>query len=156
MTMKRYRIELDKSGKVVSCEKLTNEAKRAAYNLYCGRKKKLAKERLYAEGRCSCGRVNDRFDQGLKTCSVCEARAKVWKEASNNRKSKDPHVRDEQKRIESFTERSRDRKSEIRLETLVEIQKKWQTTRITKHFERYLEEEIQKCVQPRLRLVSSK
>jgi hypothetical protein len=56
-------------------------ARRKAHNLYCARKKKLAKQRHHAAGQCACGRDQDRKHPSGKwmlTCSTCAERQKVY------------------------------------------------------------------------------
>lgn len=130
--------------------KTKEEAERKGYNLYCAKKKKLAIERLEREGKCRCGRHNDRADQGMKTCSICGMRKKATHEQRLARGADGKSsARDEGARIEANLTRQRDRKSEIRLEVLVEVQKAWQNNRTMGQFTRWLDQEIDQCLKPR-------
>lgn len=128
-------------------------AKRAAYNLYCRRKKKLARQRNYALGNCACGRKNDRTDQKhpktgepLKTCSVCSVRHEVHVAGYEQRKAAGitDHQRDEAARVASNRERQRDRRGELRLETLLEVQKAWVRSPNLGAFSKWLATEIRR------------
>lgn len=125
------------------------EAKRKAINLYCARKKKLAKERLHANGQCRCGRQQDRTDEKGKpmlTCSTCAERQAAQNERFEARKQQGVtnHVRDEGARVAVNMERQRDRRGEIRLETLLEVRKQWQNSRNVGSFTAWVEIEIKK------------
>jgi len=107
-------------------------ARRKAHNLYCARKKKLAKQRHHAAGQCACGRDQDRKHPSGKwmlTCSTCAERQKVYNDRSEERARKGippgTVVRDEQARVAANLTRSRDRRGEIRLETLIEVRAAW-------------------------------
>lgn len=118
-------------------------AKRRGYNLYCAKKKKLAVERLRKEGKCSCGRHNDRVAEGLLTCSVCALRRKKYDATPIGK------PRDEVARTEAHQTRQRDRSNEMRLTVLVEVQKAWQNCRIAGQFTRWLDKEVEECLKPR-------
>lgn len=122
-------------------------AKRKAYNLYCARKKKLAAARNHAQGKCCCGRSRDRKDPSgawMKTCSVCAERHKVHSAAHLERRAAGvtDHQRDEPARVASNLARQRDRRGEIRLETLIEVRQQWIDSRNVALFGKWLQAEI--------------
>lgn len=122
-------------------------AKRKAYNIYCARKKKLAKARLHAAGNCACGRKRDRkhpSGEWMLTCLVCAERHRVQSAAHLERKAQGvtDHQRDEPARVASNLSRQRDRRGEIRLETLVEVRQRWIDSRNVALFGQWLIAEI--------------
>jgi hypothetical protein len=124
-------------------------ARRKGYNIYCARKKKARIAQLYAEGRCRCGRAQD--IEGQVSCTVCIERSKGWRaqhKSNQERKAEGlpAEPRDEAARIASFQTRSRDRKSEIRLETLLEVRRWWIEARNVGLFGARLQKEIQACM----------
>jgi len=143
--------EIDGAGSSDWCvvrAKTEEVARRRAYNCYCARKKKQRIAQLYAEGRCRCGRTQDIADQ--LTCSVCVERMKGYqgKYKSNlERKAEGlpAEPRDELARVASFQTRSRDRKAEIRLETLLEVRRWWIEARNVGLFGARIQKEIQAC-----------
>jgi hypothetical protein len=130
-------------------------AKRRAYNIYCARKKKLAKTRLHAAGNCCCGRKQDRKHPDgtpMLTCTVCAERHAAQSKACLERKANPPavpHVRDEQARVASNLERQRDRRAEIRLEVLIEVRDQWFKSRNVGLFSKWLERELQSLTSAR-------
>lgn len=119
------------------------EAGRLARNLYARRKRKQRIAQLHAEGRCRCGRPQDR--PGKLTCRVCaEGRARSHEKRSW-RSEAPPIVRDEEQRIASLQQRQRDRRAEIRLETLLEVRDWWQKAPHTLAFAQRLVDEIKGC-----------
>jgi hypothetical protein len=131
-------------------------AKRKAYNFYCARKKKLAKARNHAAGRCACGRDQDRFHPSgvrMLTCSVCAERQKghhdrQYEQLKRQRRGEEPLPpiqRDEEKRIASLQSRMRDRRAELRLETLLDVRKQWIASPNVGAFGKWLEREIVKA-----------
>jgi len=176
MVMNHYLVEYADNGDVLRCELLTDyksessfafvveanseqEARKRTYNLYCAKKKKFAKERNYAAGKCDCGRENDRNGQidrrghKIKSCTVCAKRQIEYNDRARARVSPVKAVRDEQARVDACTVRVRDRKEEIRLEVLVEVQKAWQNNRTVGGFTRWLDFEIKLSVGPKLKVV---
>lgn len=130
------------------------QAKRKAYNLYCARKKKERTTQCHAAGKCVCGRPQDRAcgagarkGQWAKTCSVCAERSHVYHENSKARPARtfeqSMAERDENARIASNLERQRDRRAEIRLETLVEVRTAWQESSTVGVFSKWLAMQIQ-------------
>lgn len=149
-------VEIDfKDGKkdwlIVEADDL-KEAKVKAVRLYCARKKKLAKERLHAQGRCACGRKQDRKHRSgvpILTCTVCSVRQKACLEKAQKRVASgdlSPAVRDEAARVASNLARQRDRRAEIRLETLLEVRNQWIKSRTIGSYGKWLEQEIEKLV----------
>lgn len=124
------------------------EAMRLAKRRYDADRKRKAKTRLDKESRCVCGRHRDRFrDSGaaMKTCSTCAAREKTWKaeHAERVRTGTDKaHVRNETARVAHNLERQRDRRGEIRLETLIEVRTFWRHCTNSGRFQAWLEQEI--------------
>lgn len=129
-------------------------AKRKAYNLYCARKKSERTQKLHAVGQCVCGRKQDRTvqrgrykGQWAKTCSVCAERMTVWRgnyaeRQANGTVGQGMAERDEVARISLNLERQRDRKSEMRLEVLVEVRNQWINSPNLGRFSKWLEREI--------------
>jgi hypothetical protein len=168
--MKSWRVTFSDTGAIASVVPLEGEqgadwvivqapdeatAKRRAYNIYCARKKKLAKTRLHAAGNCSCGRKQDRKHPSgapMLTCSVCAERHAAQSKACNERKANPPevpHVRDEAARVTVNLERQRDRRGELRLETLIEVRQRWVTARNVGLFSKWLESEIRALTESR-------
>jgi hypothetical protein len=124
-----------------------NTAKRKAYNIYCARKKKLAVARNHAAGKCCCGRPQDRKHPNGKwmaTCSTCATRHEVHRKNYQERRDAGviDHERDEPARVASNLSRQRDRRGEIRLETLVEVRQQWIDSRNVALFGKWLQGEI--------------
>lgn len=90
----------------------------------------------------------------MLTCSTCAIKQKVWTErhrerqelarqaVSEGRAPPPPHVRDEAARVEANLGRQRDRRAELRLETLIEVRQKWQESTNVGRFARWLDQEI--------------
>jgi hypothetical protein len=125
-------------------------AKRKAYNIYCARKKQVAKVRLHGAGKCCCGRQQDRKHPSGKwmlTCSTCAERQKVW-DANHAKRKAEGTVgqgiaeRNEPARVAANLERQRDRRGEIRLETLVDVRDAWIKAPNIGAFSKWLEREI--------------
>lgn len=161
-----WRVLFDAQGRITSVEQVGSalpnvvivrardaaEAKHKAYNIYCARKKQLAKERLRASGKCCCGRPQDvprPSGNGLMfTCATCQQRSKRWKANHEERKKNPPptpHVRDEAARVASNLSRQRDRRAEIRLETLVEVREQWFANKSVGAFGQWLAGEIERA-----------
>lgn len=177
--MKWFKVSFGKSHAVKSCVEIEaptefmlggrtvclqasdeSDAKKRAYNTYCAKKKKLSKDRNYAAGNCACGRKQDREREDgkgyWKTCTVCMLRQDTYDAAyrakglTPGRRKEEPHkVRDEAARVEKCQIRMRDRKSEMRLEILVEVQKQWQSSRTNGVFTAWLEREIKEALKPK-------
>jgi hypothetical protein len=126
-------------------------ASKKATRLYCARKKKLAKSRLHATGRCACGRAQDRVHPNgrpMLTCSTCSERQKTYHETYAVRSRAGTvgmHQRDEPARVEKNLARQRDRRSEIRLETLLECRRAWESAPSVGRYKAWLLAEIEKC-----------
>jgi hypothetical protein len=128
------------------------EAKQVAWRLYCSVKKEKAKVRLAAEGRCSCGRKRDRVLNGkpLKTCLVCAERRKTYHRNFTVREQSGTvgqgiAERDESARLAANHERQRDRRAELRLEVLCEVQQQWANARNVGVFTKWLQDQIALC-----------
>lgn len=134
-------------------------ARQRAYNLYCARKKAQAKARHRAVGECACGRKQDRKHPSGKpmlTCSVCAERQAVYNERSLERSqaaakaaaNDDAPVptgmaaRDEGARVAANLTRQRDRRAEIRLETLIDVRQQWIDSPNIQRFGKWLQGEI--------------
>lgn len=123
-------------------------ARKKAARLYAARKKRLAKSRHHAAGRCACGRDQDRFHPKggrMLTCSVCSVRQKTYHESHAERVAlgtvgQEP--RDERARVANNLARQRDRRGELRLETLVEVRRVWVEMTNVGRFTRWLDSEI--------------
>lgn len=131
-------------------EETYEKAKRAAYNLYCNRKKKEAKTRKHDAGQCVCGRKQDRKHPSgswMLTCSTCAERQKGWNADMKVRQEKGitNHKRDEGARAAACSERIRDRKAEMRFEVLTEVKNQWENARTSGLFTHWLREELEKC-----------
>ena len=129
-------------------------ARHKAYNIYSARKKRERKERCHADGKCICGRPQDRLvEKGARkgekalTCSVCEERRHAYYEnakAHPGRTFAQAMVtRDEGARVALNLERQRDRRAELRLETLVEVRRQWLAAPNVGLFGKWLEREIE-------------
>jgi hypothetical protein len=132
------------------------EARRKGYNLYCARKKRERGAVLKSQGRCACGRALDgalvergRFKGEPHTkCAVCRTRrTESWapkhaERRANGTVGQGIAERDEGARIALNLERQRDRKGEIRLETLVEVRQQWIAARNVALFGQWLQGEI--------------
>lgn len=126
------------------------EARKKGKRLYDARKKKLAKVRLQSEGRCACGRARDRKHSNgspMLTCSTCAERQKGYNEDYEKRivaGTVHLHERDETARVASNLARQRNRRAEIRLETLVEARRMWMEARNVGLYAEWLGREIAK------------
>lgn len=138
---------------IVSAETAA-EALREASRQYARLCTKRKRARMHAAGLCSCGRKSDvPKPQGgfRKKCSVCVTRDREqWrpKARENQRRQLEglPKIpRDESARVVVMQERQRDRRSELRIETLLEVQRQWQSARTNGHFTRWLDEQIKEC-----------
>lgn len=122
---------------VVSASSVEEALQRGVRRYACLKKKKRI-ARLYAEGKCSCGRVQDR--PGCKTCSVCEEHRKRYRHPPADGQ---PRVRDEGARVLAFQETNRNRKQEVRIEVLLEVRKWWRDAPHTEAFIAKLAGEIE-------------
>ncbi len=144
--------ELDGEGSADWCvvhAETQEAARRKAYNIYCARKKKARIAQLYAEGRCRCGRAQD--IAGQVSCTVCIERSKGWRaqhESNLKRKAEGlpAEPRDEAARVASFQVRNRQRKTEVRLEVLLEVRRWWIEARNVGLFGARIQKEIQACM----------
>lgn len=122
------------------------QALRKGRRLYDAEKKRLAKARHYAEGRCRCGRPQDRAHPDgtpMLECSTCAERQKVYNERHQARRRGElPPGRDEAARVETFQQRHRDRRAEIRLETLIAVRQAWMDCPTVAKFGQWLASEI--------------
>jgi hypothetical protein len=139
----------DHAGWVIVEARSEEAARRKAYNIYCGRKKKLAKQRHHAAGQCVCGREQNRKHPSGKwmlTCSTCAERQKVYNDRTAERDRKGipagSVVRDEGARVAANLNRQRDRRGEIRLETLIEVRAAWQRVPNIGAFSAWMKQEI--------------
>ncbi len=140
----------------VQAESPVEAAKKARqfYNTYCRERKQAASKRNDAAGNCACGRKKDRPHPSggfWKRCAVCAARHAVHVERYEARKAAGapPAQRDEQARTALCSVRVRDRKAEMRLETLLEVQRAWEGASNNQAFTRWLREELAKALAPR-------
>lgn len=122
-------------------------ARRKAYNRYAARKKREVISRKHAQGQCRCGRPQDRKRPDgtlMKLCSVCAERNEVWRTESGERKAAGvtDHQRDEVARVASHQQRQRDRRAEIRLETLLEVKRRWIESHNIQQFGAWLRGEV--------------
>lgn len=160
--MKVFLILFDDAGSIATCEevKLPVEsdrhmyvfapdeasARKQAYNTYCAKKKAEAKVRKQAQGRCPCGRAQDRESPkgGMyKTCMVCAHRQTIYNARTNARHNGTPAVRDEQARLDANASRQRDRRGEITLEVLLRVKKAWESSSNIGQFTAWLRKQIE-------------
>ncbi len=104
----------------------------AAYNR---ERVKQQRAQRKAEGRCRCGRVRDCQWQ---KCRVCRERENVAKRESKNQPG--PKVRSEEQRIASLKDRHRERRAELRVETLLQVREAWVKSANLRQFEAWLYE----------------
>lgn len=128
-------------------------ARRKAYNLYCARKKQERKTRCHEAGQCVCGRRQDRLvDRGRRkgewalTCSVCAERRHAYHENAKGNPGRTfaqaMAERDEPARIAANLAHQRDRRGELRLETLIEVRDRWVQSPTRGQFQLWLQGEI--------------
>lgn len=125
------------------------KASKLAMRVYSRIKKKEAGVRLRANGQCRCGRKQDRKNPDgsmMKTCLACSEMQKGYIKTSRAAVERKP--RDEKARVEKNLSRQRDRRKEIRLETLVEVSAKFWELPSIKEWEKWLEEAIEECKKP--------
>lgn len=121
-------------------------ARRKGYNLYCAKRKRARITQLHAEGRCACGRCQD--DPQFVTCEVCRERMKRHHERAKERGGEPGPPRDEVARVAAFQERHRERKTEVRLEVLLEVRRWWIEARNVGLFGARIQKEIEACTAP--------
>lgn len=135
------------------------QARTKAVRLYCSRKKRARTAALQAEGRCGCGRPLDGelVDVGRhkgkphKRCATCRERTKtVWRpnhqaRVADGTAGQGVAERDEGARMALNLQRQRDRRAEIRLETLIEARTEWRSAR---NFASWLDREIEELTKP--------
>lgn len=183
--MSWYRLRYSSTGKLLSCEQIEKpeahsygvgpstvvelealneeDAKRKAYNFYSAKKKLAAKNRNHSAGLCACSRKQDRPNTRtgngfFKTCSVCAERQLQYEETFQRKKREGRLAtgeRDEAARVNVMQHRVRDRKKEIRLETLLEVRKTWENSKTNGEFTRWLKEEIKLALAPSLEAKAS-
>lgn len=135
------------------------EAGIKAYRLYTAGKKRAARERLKAEGRCRCGRQKDsdvrrgvRAGKEAAYCSVCLERSAVYhqrsKQTPERTHAEAMAARNEPARLEVQRTFQRDRRSELRLETLLEVRSQWRANSTVGAFSAWLEQAIKQCTDP--------
>lgn len=127
------------------------KASKLAMRVYSRIKKKEAGKRLQANGQCRCGRKRDRPKPDapgelMKICSTCAEMQKGYVKTSQEATVRKP--RDEKARVEKNLARQRDRRKEIRLETLVEVNTKFWELPSIKDWEKWLEQAIEECKKP--------
>ncbi len=124
------------------------KASKLAMRVYSRIKKKEAGVRLRANGQCRCGRKQDRKNPDgtmMKVCLTCSVMQKGYHDKSKN---KPGEPRDETARAQKNLSRQRDRRNEIRLETLVEVSAKFWELPSIKAWETWLEQAIEECKKP--------
>jgi hypothetical protein len=116
-------------------------AAKQLFNMYCATKKAQTTKRHHAESRCACGRNQDRKHPDgslMKSCSVC---AETLKKCPS-RSGAPARPRDEPARVEKNLERQRDRRQEIRRETLIEVRRRFWEEPHVRDFANWLDEEL--------------
>ncbi len=121
----------------------SEQAKRGAYNVYCSEKLREQRERNGAAGRCRCGRARKigthaRTGQPLKRCSVCIARGRASNKRTQGRRRGETIPAPD--RLVTGSARTRDRRAEMRLEVLLEVQEAYDGD--VKDFGAWLDEQI--------------
>jgi len=160
-----YRVELTATGKVarvvkqntVGEDSLTvfyveasgaEEAERKAANRYAARKLSEQRKKNVEAGKCRCGR--ERHDPNVMSCRVCLANKKATRERRKIRAG-----RNDELRLSKSKERSRDRKAEMRLEVLCELEGKLQELKSLNAVRLYLRAQIRNAQKlPPLKIVS--
>ena len=142
----------------------SEEEARAFYNEYMRNKVQERRDNLRSQGKCTCGRDRDRprpkpFGHLFyNKCKVCKERTDACHHRRVQRRAEAltgkheevyPHVRDDELRIENAQQRTRDRRAELRLETLIQVRDQWQNCRNVNVFTAWLEKEIQVCLTPK-------
>lgn len=123
---------------------------KALFNSYFAEKTKAARAKRKADGKCRCGRPRDRkhpVGGFWQQCRVCAARQDVYRERYETPVAKP--ARNEVAKAEECTSRVRDRKAEMRLEVLVEVQEAWESASNNQAFTRWLRAELAKALAPR-------
>jgi hypothetical protein len=133
------------------------QARIKATRIYCARKKRARVAALQAANRCSCGRDLDgalvefgrHKGESHKRCATCRERnSSVWRpnhaaRVADGTVGQGVAERDEGARVTLNLERQRDRRAEIRLETLIDVRKAWQDSNTVGHFAQWLAREIE-------------
>ncbi len=133
------------------------EAHRRAFNIYCARKKRERNAALKAQGKCACGRPLDgalvevgRYKgKAHQKCATCRERNEtVWRpnhaeRIANGTVGQGMAERDEAARIAANSQRQRDRRAEIRLETLLDVRAAWRDAPTVGRFGEWLRGQIE-------------
>jgi len=133
------------------------EAQAKAWQVYCARKKRERNAALKAEGRCACGReldgalieVGAHKGEPHTACAVCRERRVGWRKnhqerVANGTVGQGVAERNEPARVALNLERQRDRRAEIRLETLLDCRKAWEAAPSVGKYREWLRAEIDK------------
>jgi hypothetical protein len=151
-----WRVELDSAGKVVSatvcpgagitegrvvyvCAITQTQAGRIARNTYAREVKRAQRAKYKATGKCRCGR--DRESIAFKQCMVCRAR-----DLQQHRKGPSCGSRDEKARVVSMQATQRDRRQELRLETLLLVREAWSREPNQAAFSAWLAREVMAAI----------
>ncbi|HKY40688.1 MAG TPA: hypothetical protein VJN18_32355 [Polyangiaceae bacterium] len=158
-----WRLEVDAKGKVVSCTPVEFAEKdgkswfyvrarnqegagRLAMNAYILARQRIRLKRLKAEGKCVCGRKNDR--PGKTNCTICVAKERDYdarrraRERGEEIPRPDRRIADAERRATEdgeFVERAA---PTVRLNTLLEVQQAWQDSNTNANFTRWLLDQI--------------
>ena len=125
-----------------------------AYSREYARKKTAERRKRFdAEGRCRCGRPRNVQDpkrpgEVMRTCDVCQERSKSTLERYRSRGTKtDSEVaaKGQALRLEHSAQRTRNRRAELRLETLLEVRAMAEKLK-PGEFRVWLHREVQRCV----------
>ncbi len=117
-----------------------DQARVKALRRYFARKKRERIAKLHEEGKCRCGRLQDR--PGKLTCTVCAHDRQQQHEKAKARGFEPAPPRDEGARVESMRETLRERRESYRLEVLLDVRRWWKEAEHTEAFARKLAEEI--------------
>lgn len=159
-----FRLELDHGGNVISCVGVERaeangrswlyvqardekEAGHKAWNAYCRDRQRVRNATLAAEGKCICGRKNDR--PGKSRCSVCHARRELHEER-RRAKARGEEVAVLDKRVTLAARRVDEQRAvvasaapSLRLAVLQEVLQAWQDEPTNGAFTAWLVREVE-------------
>lgn len=125
-------------------------AGKVAFNAYCAARVRQRRAALAEKGLCNCGRTRD--TKRFTLCAVCRERQRDHRRRNPGKGAVTGRPRDEAARVAANKVRQRDRRKEIRLETLLAVREAHGRPRFTE----WLDREIKNAVAPTLVDVSTK
>lgn len=161
--MRWFRIELDDAGRVLSCHAVeaaeqgnrryvyveavdSEHAARLALNAYQRQLMRQRVRRLRDEGKCQCGRKNDRAPKSR--CTSCHER-RASDDARRRARANGEQIPRPDRRIADALRKATETAQAVavvapslRLDVLVEVQQAWQDASTNGHFTRWLSEQI--------------